>query len=421
MTRHRLSLWLIAGIAFFSSGAHADGLEYGGHIKPRYNAQTFPGDSLIGDLAGSTTNDLTVDTRIVLGYDRGGWDLRADYQFDVFYGDTIEYTRQLPEETEIFFNRLPNDRRRLFDLTHVFHDENKTAVLHRLDRLSVGYSGENYVVRFGRQTVSWGNGMIYTPMDIFNPFDPATVDTEYKTGDDMFYGQYLRANGDDLQTVAVFRRDVVSGDFQTRESSLAFKYHGRAGDSEYDVLAADHYDDILLAAGGNTALGGAIWRGDVTLSFADQQTIASAVTSLSYSWTWAGRNISGVAEYFFNGFGQRNGRYDPGSLAGNPDLLARVARRELFTLARHYVALSAMIEITPLFILTPNVFINASDQSALLQIVTQNDLRENLTLLGAINVPVGPDGTEFGGIETRVPGRFLSTGPSLFLQLAWYF
>ena len=32
---------------------------------------------------------------------------------------------------------------------------------------------------------------MFNAMDIFNPFDPAAVDTEYKVGDDMFYGQYL--------------------------------------------------------------------------------------------------------------------------------------------------------------------------------------------------------------------------------------
>ena len=42
-------------------------------------------------------------------------------------------------------------------------------------------------------------------------------------------------------------------------------------------------------------------------------------------------------------------------------------------------------------------------------------------LLGAVGLPLGPSGTEFGGIESGGPGRYLSRGPSLLLQLNWYF
>ena len=57
----------------------------------------------------------------------------------------------------------------------------------------------------------------------------------------------------------------------------------------------------------------------------------------------------------------------------------------------------------------------------LLQLITQNDLKENFVLLGALHVPVGPDGTEFGGIATGVPGQTLATDLGVFVQLAWYF
>ena len=51
----------------------------------------------------------------------------------------------------------------------------------------------------------------------------------------------------------------------------------------------------------------------------------------------------------------------------------------------------------------------------------QRDLHQDVVLLGAFTVPIGPDGTEFGGIESGEPGTFLSQGPGLFLQIAAYF
>lgn len=395
--------------------------EFGGHVKTQLLATSYPSDSLFRQLIGPTSSDQNLDARLKLTANRDAWDLTADYQFIVLHGDNVELGRDLSPEFRFFTGRLPEDDRRLFDLTHVIRDDGKLAALHRLDRLAVGYTSDKAVVRFGRQAVSWGNGLIYSPMDIFNPFDPATVDKEYKTGDDMLYGQYLRDSGDDIQTVLVFRRDPFSGDVESDQSSLGFKYHGFMGSSEYDLLAASHFDDALLGVGGNRSIGGAIWRGDIVLTSTDDDTVASVVTSLSHSWTWAEKNVSGTLEYFFNGFGQRDGRYDPASLAANPELIERIARGEVFTLGRHYLAASALIEMTPLFLLTPNVFVNLSDGSALLQLVTQNDLRENLLLLGAVNLPLGSSGTEFGGIDTGVPGVQLSSGAGIFLQLAWYF
>jgi len=35
-------------------------------------------------------------------------------------------------------------------------------------------------------------------------------------------------------------------------------------------------------------------------------------------------------------------------------------------------------------------------------------------------VPIGPDGSEFGGIESGT-GLYLASGPGVFAQLAWYF
>ena len=107
-------------------------------------------------------------------------------------------------------------------------------------------------------------------------------------------------------------------------------------------------------------------------------------------------------------------------LAENPDLYKRVARGELFNLGRHYLALSAMIEVTPLFLLTPNIFVNLQDPSALAQVVFQNDLQENLQLWSAIALPVGADGTEFGGAASATPELYVSAGPSVSVQLVWY-
>jgi hypothetical protein len=336
------------------------------------------------------------------------------------YGDRVEYTRSLPSEVGRLVPRLPRDARRLFDLTKVVHDRDKSALLHRLDRLWAGYASEKTVIRVGRQAISWGNGLFYAPMDLVNPFDPAVIDTEYKAGDDMLYFQYLRDSGNDVQAAVVVRRDPLNGEVGDQQATAAAKYHGFAGSREYDLLLAEHYDDLVVGLGGTVSPGGAVLRGDLVVTDTDTDTYVQLVTNWNYSWTWRGRNMSGALEYHFNGFGQHDGRYDPASLAGNPDLLARIARGETFTLGRHYVAGSVLVEMTPLWTVTPTLLANVTDPSALLQVVTSFSLSDNMTFLGSLNMPIGPEGSEFGGIETD-QGLYLSSGPGIFAQLAWYF
>jgi hypothetical protein len=237
----------------------------------------------------------------------------------------------------------------------------------------------------------------------------------------MLYGQYLTAHGDDVQAAIVFRRNILTGDVESDQGTASVKYHGISGDSEYDLLLAQSFGDLTLGVGGNRSIGGAVWRGDVVVTDTRSSTTAQLVTNLSYSWMWGGKNVSGVLEYYFNGFGQADGQYDPASLATNPELLKRLARGELFALGRHYLAGGLSVEMNPLWTLSPNLFVNLQDISAFLQIVTQRNLGDNLTFLGALNVPIGPDGSEYGGIETGVPGQYFSQDFGVFAQLAWYF
>lgn len=399
--------------------------EFGGHLKVRGGYQRFPDNSLIEDFAGDSATDLSTELRLKFSADRGRWDFKADGQAIYLYGETVEYTRQLAAQApgfEDLFGGLPGDDRRWWDLTNTVEDEGKRAAILRGDRLSVGYTSPTASLRFGRQAISWGNGLIFTPMDIVNPFDPYQVDTEYKAGDDMLYGQYLFGSGNDIQSAYVVRRNPQTGDVESDQATFAAKYHGVAGVTEFDVLGAQNYGEALFGIGGGRDVGGAVWRSDLVFSDTETEGIVTEfVINASYSWVWGGKNVSGSAEYFFNGFGQHDSCYTPACLAANPELLDRIARRQLFTLGRNYLAGSLLIEWTPLFTLTPNLFWNINDSSARFQLVPQYSLGDNLVLLGALNLPLGPKGTEYGGIETDVPGVYLATDLAAFLQIGWYF
>ena len=389
-------LLLIPGFVF----ADDSKTEIGGHMKLRVVGQTYPSDSLIRDRAGSSSVDTQGELRLNFEAQMGRWSFDANYQLAALNGETFQSS---------------DDKRRLFNLTSVIDAGNTSALLHRLDRLWVGYTSEKTVVRFGRQALTWGNGLFYAPMDLVNPFNPATIDTEYKAGDDMLYAQYLRADGSDLQLAYVFRRDLMSRAVDADEATIAVKYHGSAGEWEYDTLIAQNYGDPVAGVGARRNIGGAVWSGDIVFTDTERDIHVQLVTNLSYSWNWAGKNMSGALEYYFNGFGQSGGNYDLLALANN--------RTELFALGRHYAAANVTIEMTPLWVLSPTILVNIRDPSALFQLVTNYSLSDNMTLLGSINLPLGASGTEFGGIQaaTQMQVRYFSIDVGVFAQIGWYF
>jgi hypothetical protein len=407
-----------------AAGSFLDDVFRGGHAKYIESLSGYPVNSLFRDAVDNPSRDSSGDLRLKFSTSTDALTLSTDYQLAATRGDRFQINQLLPGN--IYSTQaIPDDDNRLMDLTHNLSEGDDYAVTHRLDRLHVDYIKDNTVLRIGRQAVSWGNGLIYTPMDFFNPFDPAAIDKEYKTGDDMLYAQQLLQSGDDIQAVWVVRRDDT-GDVSSDVDSVAIKYHGFApgqqGEREYDLLLAAHYRDLIIGIGGLTSIGSAIVRGDITYTNSETSgDIYSLVASHSYSWTFAEYNMSSVVEYFYNGFGQSGGNYQPAALAANTALIDRVTRGELFTLGRHYLATSLLIEMTPLWTLTPNAFINVSDTSMLLQLLSQHSLLQELQFLFAVSIPVGPDGTEFGGIDSGIDGKPLSTDFNLYAQLAWYF
>jgi hypothetical protein len=388
-----------------------------GHAKGQYLASSFPDDSLFRDYIDNPAQDLNGELRLILAGRENRWSWQGDYQVITRRGDTLELSRALAQ-SPLVSDAVPSDDRRLMDLTQVIFEHDDWLLAHRLDRFHVAYTGDKTVLRAGRQAVSWGNGLIYNPVDFFNPFDPSAVDKEFKSGDDMLYGQYLQDSGNDWQAVSVWRRDD-SRDTGSAQNTTALKYHAFIGEQELDLLAARHYRDDIFSVGGVSSLGGAIIRGDLVFTDTDNDRYVSAVANLTYSWVAFDKNVSGVIEYFYNDMGLHDDDYD--QLEQSEDLISRISRGELYTVGRHYLAGGVTVELSPLLLFTPNVFLNLLDQSGLTQLVMQYDLAQNWQLLVAANFPFGSNGTEYGGLDTPVEGKQLSTGPGLFTQIALYF
>jgi hypothetical protein len=326
----------------------------------------FGGHSKYHVIKSENAEDHFLDLRLKAEKRWNTWQTNIHYEVLGFKGDTP-------------INLLPNDDRRLFKLTN----ELGSDAVQRLDRLFVAYNGEQLVVRFGRQAISWGNGLVFQPLDIFSPFSPTEIDKEYKTGDDMLYGQWLFENGDDLQLILLPRRNILNNQIESAESSFALKYRGTYQDEwNFDLIAARHFDENVFGLGLSKNILEAMWRFDMSLTqLKDGDTAISLVSNINYSWVWFEKNFSGFIEYYHNGI-------------DGIALQDRLERGELYTTGSDYLSQGIQIELHPLFNIHATWINNLEDNNGIFQIRGIYDWKENLQLVAWLDEAYG-DTAEF--------------------------
>jgi hypothetical protein len=339
-------------------------------------------------------------------------------------GDIIQKTNELKElfpkiPTNLFFLGTPlDDDRRLMDLTDTIVDKDSYFLVQRLDRLYLAWMQPWGSIKIGRQAITWGDGFIFNPFDLFNPFPPTAIDRDYKVGDDMINAQFSIPNFGDLQGLYVVRRSPDNDQVESDQASLAAKLHFAAGTTEFDIMGAKHFEDYVTGIGTTGLLGGAAWRADGTWTFLQDGTdYLSLVANTDYSWVWLDKNFYGFVEYYFNGLGET----DYQDAITNPDIIERLARGELFVIGRNYLSGHIQIELHPLFKLSFTAINNIEDPSGILQPYATWDIIQNLQMTAGVNVSYGSKGTEFGGFI--LPGTDIrSKSPdNAYLWLIYYF
>ena len=418
-SRILLSTLLLAAV---SAEGQAGGWEYGGHLKYQYTFTDYRNTDVAAVFGEDPASDHSFDGRLKAEWRGRGFDFAAHYEVLALTGDSLKTRRALAAAgllTSGSVSGLPDDRHRLFDLTDDFVDDSRTIAVQRLDRLSMGYTRGNATLRFGRQAVSWGNGLAFQVLDFVNPFSPIAIDKDYKTGEDMLYGQWQWAGLGDAQLMLLPRRDTLTRDLDHEQASNALKLHTRAGNFDVDVLAARHYDQTLLGFGVVRSVGGAVWRFDAShTDVPGRDDVWSLVTNLDYSWVLFGKNMYGFAEYYRNGFGSAR---ISGYLAADPELAARLARGEVYTVGRDYAVLGVQVELSPLVNAFASLIQNLNDASRILQLRGVYDWRQDTQFMAGLNLPDGERGSEYGGLPTGLPGTWVSPGRSIYVRAAYFF
>ncbi|MBL1434610.1 MAG: hypothetical protein COB08_000215 [Rhodobacteraceae bacterium] len=307
-----------------------------------------------------------------------------------------------------------------FDLsTEVFSDFRQAMTI-AIDRLSVSYASQRFVLKLGRQAVTWGSGMVFRPSDIIAPFAPNAIDTAYKPGVDMAYAQLLFDSGNDIEAVFVPRRAVAGGPLASEESTLALRSTVLIGDFDGTALLAQDHGDTLLTLGLGGPVGDAAWNIELGQWFlADGSTAMNILANISNSGTIGEMNITYFAEYFHNGFGVDTAT----PLDALPTALAdRLATGQLFNIGQDFLALGAQLGVSAAVTISPSLIASLNDGSVFVAVQAGISLSDNLDVSLNAGKGFGPNGTEFGGRETSAGSAvYLGAPTSVGINITRYF
>ena len=381
------------------------------------DAEQFTGaDSIQAQLGQQTANDVLGNLRLTWEPTWGPWSFQLAYPC-MAAEDGPDVTLARAEASLI-----AQPPATLFDLTDTFVNHGPWLASQRIDRLAITYATPDLVVRVGRQALTWGSGLVFRPMDLFDPFGPTATDTEYKPGVDMLYVQRLFADGSDLQFIVAPRPARADSPVTADASSIALHFQTSLLGHQTTLMLARDHGDWVAALGVNGALGGATWNLELVPTVLKAGGVRlSGIANISDAVTLFGRNATVFAEYYRNGFGVAGQPFDLASLP--PDLVDRLARGQVFDTRRDYLAGGATLEVTPLLDLSPTLIVDLNDGSVLALLAGTYSLADNMTLAAGVQAePLGRARSEFGGLPLTASSAILLAPPGqIYLQLRRYF
>lgn len=377
-----------------------------GHFKSALFSQDFQNSPV--------SNGVNYDIRLKSQQFWNEWNFALDYQLG-----GVKSPNALANAD---YSTNP-DHLQLFRLSQVLSDSADDYAVHRIDRLSANYSSGYYSFTFGRQAFTWGNGMVFNPLDRVNPFSPTQIDKSYKPGIDMLTGQNTLQSGDQFSWFILPKRDAISEKLTHDASSYGVKlYHfAQDGITDQQWLLMKDADEQLLGWELTQSRDSGLWNLDLLWSYdreLDKNTF-SAVLNWQQMLAIKNRSTLLFAELFYNGYGSSLTRPKIEQLS--EQLLILQSEGKVFNSNRYYTSIGATVEINPLLNVSAILLSNWQDRSQLLSLQLQQSVTENDQLLLSWQQPFGKTGSEFRGLHSDDSAQTISYSDLIYLQWEHYF
>jgi hypothetical protein len=276
-----------------------------------------------------------------------------------------------------------------FDPVLYSPDSGSWVVQHNLDRLALRLGKPGLEVQIGRQAFNHGSARMFPATDLFAPFGPGTIDTEFKRGvDGLRATAALGINHEIEAYVIAHEPDMVAdpeeGKITPEEWMYLLRWKGIfPGLFDVSVFAGRSYEQPTVGFDISTDLLGAALYAESAARIAvreEQDTSVQATAGVEYKWRFG---LSTTAEVYYNNLGSKA----PFTRAlTDPSLPRQVG--ELNYLGNWYAGLAAGYS-WELLSVGAGYIQNLQDGSLLLTTNVGYDFAENVAVgLGGL-IPIG--------------------------------
>lgn len=324
-------------------------------------------------------------------------ELHYDVQPILFSGDVFQSTNN---------NTVTNNPYRIDDLEieiNTFSDVNKHIVtLQNLDRLNVQWQFERGDLTLGRQAIGFGSARFVNPSDVLLPFSFQTLNQEYRTGIDAIrYQTYINE-------LASFDTGYILSKNGDQDAAYIRTKVSNAG-RDWELIVMEWEDEWLTSVGLQTAWGdmGIWWESGYFDSKHDGNFFR-----LSTGWDYAfSDDVIFMMEYHHNGQGDHSGSY-PVSI-----LNVQVSPFQSAQLRQDYLFSSVTWTASALWVVSPVVYINLNDHSALAQVSAETSWSDDLYSQFGLFYGTGHESKSV----TLIKSEYGETPLTLYASIGWYF
>lgn len=325
-------------------------------------------------------------------------------------------------------------RYRALDLKWEQVSDPQTVLWLGLDRLNVARESDSSSLRIGRQAITLGHAFLWSPMDVFLPFDPRQFDQSYKPGVDA--GRFTWALGSftGVDAIGVLGRktDLLGRPLDPNKQNAGVDWYGSAvlgrvfgnfRNFDLSLQGGKIYGAYQIAGGLAGEIRGIDLRGEISYKFAQDGSLPAtlppvpsptspdliedhleATIAIAYYFS---AGVTAQLQYFYNGAGSPD---DP--LVG----LIRVAAQESFAVSRNLIGFSALWEATPLLNIGALMVVSGDDGSLQLQPTLRYSISNESELVVGATFGIGDRPVN------GVPQSEYGTAPhSLFFEFIVYF
>ena len=372
--------WVLTILAFFPLSIVADS-----NFRVKISTELSEGSA-----QGSDTDDTDLSMQRLLNL-RYLWATSSDnWAFDLQLVSELNYTPDQERNPWLHsVSQFDRQDRAYWTLT----EGTNYSLIALVDRAQLTYKSDSFRASLGRFPNSWGRGLVFHPLDVFNAFAPTLVDRDFKRGNDSLLIEYAFKSGSEFQVLTTVRKRLV--EIRRPSNTFAIKYSVPIGMAEFETVGAIHYGDEIFGVSTALPVADIVLRSDLVRTCLDQADChISGVLNIDYTFSLLGSPIYIFGEYFYNGIGVKD--LSPGYSALSKAHTRRLGRGDLFSLGKNLFAVGAHVSWHPLWNHTITVLTNTHDKSALLQTYVSFAPTDHANVNFGVRLPLGNTNEEFG-------------------------